>query len=80
MATTKRAKPAAKAAAKPKRQPPPGTAGAFFYLPEALLEALDRWTERVNESRTGPQWSRTDVVRAALQRAVDERAAKGEAP
>jgi len=80
MATSKRAKTAAKPAVKGKRQPPPGTAGAFFYLPEALLESLDAWTAQVNASRTGPQWSRTDVVRAVLQRAWDERGSKGEAP
>lgn len=79
MAAPKRAKSAAKPAEK-KRQPPPGMVGAFFYLPESLLEALDAWTERVNAERVGPQWSRTDVVRAALERAIRERADKGEAP
>ena len=66
--------------AEPKRKPPPGTRSVLLYLPETLVSGLDEWVAALNEGKRGPMWARTDVIKAALQRAVDERGAKGEEP
>jgi len=71
---------APKKAAPKKRAPPPGTRQALFYLPDGMLDALDAWAEKLTAKSTGPAWSRSDVVKAALQRALAERGEKGEAP
>lgn len=59
-----------------------GRSGQALYavVGEDLLKALDTWVDRLNASGTGPTWTRQDVVRAALIRAVKERGEKGEAP
>lgn len=72
--------PAKPKKAEPKRKPPPGTRSVLIYLPEALVTGLDAWVLALNEGKRGPQWTRSDVIKAALQRAVDERAPKGEEP
>ena len=71
---------APKKATPKKRAPPPGTRQALFYLPAEMLEGLDAWAEKLSAKGIGPAWSRSDVVKAALQRALAERAEKGEAP
>lgn len=46
-----------------------------------LAAALDAWTAKLNSGPEGtPRWSRSDVIRSALWRAVRERGEKGEAP
>jgi hypothetical protein len=57
----------------------PNRAATVIRLDPALLEALDEWARALSKNGP-PQWSRTDVIRATLQRAVRERGAKGEAP
>lgn len=69
-----------KTAATKKRMPPDGTRQALFYLPAGMLDGLDAWAAKLSAKGVGPAWSRSDVVRAVLQRALDERAAKDEAP
>jgi hypothetical protein len=49
-------------------------------LEPPLLAALDAWVERLNATTDGPPWTRGEVVRAALARALEERGAAGEAP
>lgn len=49
-------------------------------MDHALLEGLDAWVEKLNAGNTGPRWSRSDVMRATLARALKERGEKGEAP
>ena len=69
----------------PPKRPAPKSAertGALFVnLTPAMLNSLDAWVEKLNSGKAiGPQWSRTDLVRAIFSRALDERGAKGEAP
>lgn len=55
--------------AKPKKRPGPAPKGLVqtqFRLPPSLLEALDRYTEKLNKGREWPQLTRTDVVRGVL--------------
>lgn len=59
---------------------PEGTTPLNINLPTDLMERLDGWVERLNAAPSGPRWSRTDVVRSALARAIDERGEKGETP
>lgn len=73
-----RKKPAAPA--RPVAEDNPNRAATVLRLDPALLGALDAWVKRLNEGNAGPQWTRTDLIRAALTRAVRERAEKGEAP
>ncbi len=49
-------------------------------LEPPLLAALDAWVERLNATTEGPPWTRGEVVRAALVRALEERGKVGEAP
>ena len=58
----------------------PHTAPTMIRIEPALRDALDRWVERLNAANTGPAWCRTDVIRAALQRAVRERGEDGQTP
>lgn len=76
MASTK----APKSKVPTRRAPPEGTHAVTLYLPVAMVEGLDAWAEKLSAKGIGPAWSRSDVVRAALQRALEDRAAKGEAP
>ena len=65
---------------KPAKTKSPASVKVMFRFPPELLASLDSWADSLNETGGGPQWSRTDVVKAALQRALRERASKGEAP
>jgi hypothetical protein len=56
------------------------TAAFMLRMEPALLAALDAWADKLNAASTGPKWSRTDVIRAALARAVKERGEQGDAP
>lgn len=77
MSNTKGPKPKAKTS---RRAPPEGTHAVTLYLPVSMVEGLDAWADKLSAKGIGPAWSRSDVVRAALQRALAERASKGEAP
>lgn len=72
--------------AKPKATPkrvvkrPEGTTQLNVNLPSELMDRLDGWVAKLNEAPTGARWSRTDVVRTLLVRALDDRGEKGEAP
>lgn len=72
--------PAKKPAPRPIAANNPNRAATVLRLDPALVAALDAWVARLNDGNEGPQWTRTTLIRAALQRAVRERAAKGEAP
>jgi len=45
-----------------------------------LFEDLARWTDRLNSHDEGPRWTRAEVMRVALRRALRERGEKGELP
>ena len=46
-----------------------------------LARDLDAWAERLNSATPdAPKWNRASVARAALRRALRERAEKGEVP
>ena len=49
-------------------------------LEPPVLAALDAWVARLNETASGPPWTRGEVVQAALVRALKERGAAGEEP
>jgi hypothetical protein len=68
--------------AKPKRvvKRPEGTTPLNLNLPAEVMEGLDAWVERLNAKVSGPRWTRTDVVRTTLAKAISERGEKGEAP
>jgi hypothetical protein len=79
MATTRRT--AAKPTSKPtKATPEARTAPVMIRMELDLQERLDAWVEKLNTDSEGPRWTRTDVIRVSLQRALRERGAKGEAP
>lgn len=79
MATTRRT--AAKTTSKPAKAPlEPRTAPVMIRMEVDLQERLDAWVDQLNASSEGPRWTRTDVIRVTLQRALRERGAKGEAP
>ena len=64
-------------AVKPAGARPEGSKPITMNLPEDLVEQIDAWAQRLTEN--GPvKWSRTDVVKAALRRALRERAEDGE--
>lgn len=42
-------------------------------MPESLLVALDDWVEELNKDRSLGKISRSDLIRAALERACRER-------
>lgn len=71
------------------RRPAPAPKGAeaadsdgvlYARVPNTLLAALDTWATRLNKAALGPQWSRNDIIRVVLTRAVEERGRKGESP
>lgn len=64
-----------------KSGPKPGEAvvQAGFRAPQALLDRLDAWAEKLNET-THARWTRNGIILAVVERALDERGAKGEAP
>jgi len=56
-------------------------AGALYaVVGEDVLERLTEWVDKLNATATGPKWTRQDLVRVVLVRALNERGAKGEAP
>ena len=70
-----------KAPKTPKKKPPRDRSGALYVLLEPeMLTALDGWVDKLNTNNTGPQWTRTAVVRALVARGLKERGEKGEAP
>ena len=76
MATGKRGRPP-----EPAKSAEKGADGVLYArVPNELLLSLDAWASRLNKGSLGPQWTRNDVIRAVLQRAVDERGKKGEQP
>lgn len=55
--------------------------GALYVLLEPeMLTAMDAWIARLNNDNTGPQWTRTALVRALISRGLKEKSEKGEAP
>jgi hypothetical protein len=59
----------------------PNTAATVVRLDPVLLEALDAWADKLNAATPeAPPWSRTNIIRASLARAVRERGEKGESP
>ena len=74
-------------------RPPKGNAGTpaavaeggraspvMVRLEPPVLAALDAWVARLNETTSRPPWTRGEVVRAALVRALEERGETGEEP
>lgn len=59
---------------------PDGTTQLNVNLPTEVMERLDAWLESLNSKPAGPRWTRTDIVRTVLTRALDEHGEKGEAP
>jgi hypothetical protein len=58
----------------PKKKPaPPESAKIQFRFPTELIDALDAWTAKLNEGRSWPLLTRSDVVRDALLWAARER-------
>lgn len=51
----------------------PYTASVLVRVRPGLLQDLDAWLADVNERVVGPRWSRTDLVRAVLERSVQSR-------
>ena len=68
-------KPAVK---RPARAPRPGA--LYAIVGDDLLTGLDTWVGRLNHAIEGPAWSRQDLVKAVVKRALKERGEKGEAP
>jgi hypothetical protein len=55
--------------------------GALYVILEpAMLDAMDAWIEALNAGNIGPQWNRTTLVRALVNRGLQEKAPKSEAP
>ena len=50
-----------------------------FRAPAEMIEALDRWAERLNET-THARWSRNAIILAGVERALKERGEKGASP
>ena len=50
-----------------------------FRAPAEMIEALDRWAERLNET-THARWSRNAIILAVVERALKERGEKGDSP
>jgi hypothetical protein len=59
---------------------PEGTTPLNINLPTAVFERLDAWVERLNAGSDGPRWTRTDLIRTVLVRALNERGDRGESP
>lgn len=58
----------------------PNTTPVMIRMDVGLQQELDAWVDRLNAAGEGPRWTRSDVIRVALQRALRERGAKGETP
>lgn len=52
----------------------------YARVPNTLLADLDAWAAKLNAGKLGPQWTRNDIVRVVLARAVKERGSKGGEP
>lgn len=61
---------------KPKPRPaskrPDGTTQLNLNVPTETMERLDAAVERLNERADGPRWTRTDLVKRALGRTLDQ--------
>lgn len=68
-----------KGGAKGKASEDAGGGVLYARVGPEMLEALDKWAEKLN-AKGGPRWTRQDVVKAALTRALEERGKKGETP
>lgn len=53
--------------------PKPGPVQINLKMPPELLEAVDTWVDEINAARTWPKMTRSDVIRAVLERACRER-------
>lgn len=51
----------------------PGLVQTNLRLPPALLEQLDAWVEQLNETRSWPKVTRSDLIRGVLTWAAQER-------
>jgi len=59
---------------------PEGTTPLNINLPTAVFERLDAWVEHLNAGADGPRWTRTDLIRTVLVRALNERGDSGGSP
>ncbi len=59
---------------------PEGTTQINVNLPAGVAQRLEAWVAKLNESPEGARWTKTDIIRTLLVRALDERGEKGEAP
>ena len=41
-------------------------------LPQALVDRIDAYAERLQEDEPGPAWRRSDVVRKLIAKAIDD--------
>lgn len=73
-------KKTAKPAPRPVAADNENTAQLLVRVAPELVEQLDAWVAKLNASATGPRWTRSDVARAVLKRAVAEKGERGEAP
>jgi hypothetical protein len=64
---------------KPKPPDAPAMSQTAFRAPANTLAALDEWVDRLNQE-THARWSRNSLLLAIIDRALRERADKGEAP
>lgn len=53
--------------------PKAGPVQINLKMPPELLEAVDAWVEDLNRKRSWPKMTRSDVIRAVLERACRER-------
>lgn len=75
-------KTAAKTKSKPARKVvrPEGTTQLNVNLPSELMSRVDAWILRINARLEGARWTRTDIVRTVLSKALEAHAEKGESP
>lgn len=66
-------------ASKPEPAPPEPVA-TTMRLDKSMLDALDAWAAHLTLHHPGPTWTRVDVIRATLARALRERGEKGYLP
>ena len=69
-----------KPAARPTPLRPKGTTQLSMNLPDDLVARLTAWVDALNENPEGARWTKTDVIRTLLVRALDNKASKGGKP